>query len=63
MIADTFSFLALADLTACEAVAVMACLCVATAAAMVCVARWLARDDARRAEWPVSGSPCEDPEL
>lgn len=61
MIADTFSFLALADLTACEAVAVMACLCVSSLVAVVIVVRRVAANDAT-ARWPVVGSPCEDPE-
>lgn len=44
-----------------EGLAVLACLCVAAAVAVVMTARRMARNDAEL-RWPVSGSPCEDPE-
>lgn len=61
MIAAPSLFFALADLTTAEAVAGMACLCVACAVAVVVVVRRMAANDARL-RWPVVGSPCEDPE-
>lgn len=44
-----------------EGCAVLACLCVAAAVAVAMTARRMARNDAEL-RWPVSGSPCEDPE-
>lgn len=44
-----------------EGCAVLACLCVAAAVAVAMTVRRMARNDAEL-RWPVSGSPCEDPE-
>lgn len=62
MKAGAFFFFALADLTWAEAVVTMACLCVASLAAVAVVVRKMAANDAGL-RWPVTGSPCEDPEL
>lgn len=70
MSAAPFVFFGLADLTGSQAVCVLVCLCVASASAVVCVARWMARDEDRARDefwksgdrWPVGSSHCEDPE-
>lgn len=54
-------FFAVTDLTSGEAVAVMGCLGVASLVAVVMVVRKMAANDAEL-RWPVSSSPCEDPE-
>lgn len=70
MTGGPFFFLALAELSATQAACVLVCLCVATAAAVGCAVRWMAREDDRARDefwsseerWPVGKSNCEDPE-